>query len=554
MTNVVRYTAVVLLLFVFFSCSKSDDGNTVDDGNGYAKFSKSDIMVSSKGGQSSAVVVWDNVEWEIEPIAAESFITNISPPSGGEIGKSDLTTITFTLSKNNTPYTRSQDLYVVNKQTGQKEKVVINQDKLPFMVVYPNTKYQNVVGFGGMYNPTIWLSANNLIDANELATMYDPSGKLKYSILRLMVYADKTKWAADVAGALQAQNYGAIIFACPWYPAKTLVVDSVVVNNKKVGHLSAANYNAYADHLIEYVNYMKANGVNIYAISVQNEPDMEFTYWTPAEVATFTANYGAKIRASGVKLISPEACGFQSDYTNAILNSSDAFTNADIVAGHLYQGFTDLSSNYVKTRHDYVCNLYPSSLAAAGKSWWMTEKLFNAGQDETDVNKQEFKKWSYNLASLGLEMHMCMDGYCSAYVYWYLKRFYGMIGDNDPRSVVAEGGVMKNGYIMAHYAAYATKTTRIRIDSPNSNILATAYINESGDEITVVVLNMSGNSYETFLETPVGMSSHSAVETNAEYDMKEVETVLSDDLKHLYLKISAQSIYSLRLKLQTPIK
>lgn len=107
---------------------------------------------------------------------------------------------------------------------------------------------------------------------------------------------------------------------------------------------------------------------------------------------------------------------------------------------------------------------------------------------------------------------------------------------------------------MAHYAAYATNTTRIRIDSPNANILATAYINESGDEITVVVLNMSGSSYETFLETPVGISNHSAVETTAEYDMKKVETVLADDQKHLYLKISAQSIYSLRLKLQTPIK
>lgn len=81
--------------------------------------------------------------------------------------------------------------------------------------------------------------------------MYDPSGKLKYSILRLMVYSDKTKWSADVAGALQAQNYGALIFACPWYLAKELVVDSVIVNNKKVGHLSEANYNAYADHLIE---------------------------------------------------------------------------------------------------------------------------------------------------------------------------------------------------------------------------------------------------------------------------------------------------------------
>lgn len=38
---------------------------------------------------------------------------------------------------------------------------------------------------------------------------------------------------------------------------------------------------------------------------------------------------------------------------------------------------------------------------------------------------------------------MCMEGYCSAYVYWYLKRFYGMMGDNDERSPVREGEIAK---------------------------------------------------------------------------------------------------------------
>lgn len=152
-------------MVVLWSCSKSDEGNTVDVGEGYYKFSKPEMTVASRGGQSSAVVVWDNAEWEIEPVAKESFITNNSPPSGGEVGKSSLTTITFTVSQNNTTSSRSQELFVVNKETGDKEKIVVNQDKLPFTIVYPNTKYQPVVGFGGMYNPTIWLSADNMIDA-----------------------------------------------------------------------------------------------------------------------------------------------------------------------------------------------------------------------------------------------------------------------------------------------------------------------------------------------------------------------------------------------------
>jgi glucuronoarabinoxylan endo-1,4-beta-xylanase len=548
----IRYIFPVLLIVFFASCSKSDNEDSVDEVKGFAKFSKTEVVVSSKGGQSSAVVVWDKAEWEIETITDGSIITNITPLSGGKVDGSNLTTITFSVAKNSATSLRSQDLFVVNKATGVKEKLVVKQETLPISIVDPTTKFQHVVGFGGMYNPAIWLPSQERIDANELATMYDPSGKLKYSILRLMIYADKTMWAQDVAGALQAQNYGAVLFACPWDCTDALAdyVDvlkgGVMVKHK---HLPAANYEAYANHLIEYVNFMKANGVNLYAISVQNEPDMDFTYWTPAEITAFTANYGARIRATGVKLMSPEALGFHPDYTNAIINSPEAFANTDIVVGHTYQGFTDLSSSYVKNRHAFITGLYPGKLASAGKTWWMTEKLFNDGHDQTDINKQEYKKWTYNLDALGLEMHMCMEGYCSAYIYWYLKRFYGMIGDNDSRGYVPEGEVMKNGYIMAHYSAYATGMTRIKISVPDKNVLATAYVDATGGVITVVAQNVGNTSYEMFLKTPSGILSHNAIETTESYNMKNVETTLSDDSMHLKITVSPRSIYSLRITL-----
>ena len=86
----------------------------------------------------------------------------------------------------------------------------------------------------------------------------------------------------------------------------------------------------------------------------------------------------------------------------------------------------------------------------------MTEHLFNDGEKSDDPSAWEFQKWQYCLNHLGKEIHMCMEGYCSAYVYWYLKRFYGLMGDNDKRSPVGEGEIAKNGYIMAHYAQYAT--------------------------------------------------------------------------------------------------
>lgn len=306
-------------------------------------------------------------------------------------------------------------------------------------------------------------------------------------------------------------------------------------------HLKPEHYADYADHLIRYVNFMKENGVNIYAVSVQNEPDMDFTAWTPQEVVNFLKQEGTRIRETGVKLMSPEACGYQPEYTDAVLNDAEAFAQTDIVAGHLYQGFTDLSSSYVKDRHDYVCALYPR---LGGKTWWMTEHLFNDGETEEDPSLWQFWEWDYNFSHLAKEIHMCMDGYCSAYVYWYLKRFYGMIGDTDERCKEEEGEVSKNGYILSHYARYATGTTRIAVTSASENIEATAYLNEATGEVTLVLLNQS---YRTLsLVIPIsGASQASAVETNETKNMEPADVTVTKE--SVSLPISGKSIVSVRI-------
>ena len=306
-------------------------------------------------------------------------------------------------------------------------------------------------------------------------------------------------------------------------------------------HLKPEHYADYADHLIKYINFMKQNGVDIYAVSVQNEPDMDFTAWTPQEVVNFLKQEGARIRETGVKLMSPEACGYQPEYTDAVLNDAEAFAQTDIVAGHLYQGFIDLSSDYVKDRHDYVCGLYPR---LGGKTWWMTEHLFNDGETEEDPSLWQFWEWDYNFSHLAKEIHMCMDGYCSAYVYWYLKRFYGMIGDTDERCKEEEGEVSKNGYILSHYARYATGTTRIAVTSASENIEATAYLNEATGEVTLVLLNQSDRTLS--LVIPIsGASQASAVETNETKNMEPADVTVTKE--SVSLPISGKSIVSVRI-------
>ena len=61
-------------------------------------------------------------------------------------------------------------------------------------------------------------------------------------------------------------------------------------------HIKASSYGAYADHLNSFVAYMKDNGVDLYAVSVQNEPD-------DGDVSVASGAFSAKIDAQSVSTL-----------------------------------------------------------------------------------------------------------------------------------------------------------------------------------------------------------------------------------------------------------
>lgn len=542
----ISFGAVILYLG---ACSEE---SPIDRQTTSAIFMQADLSLSYSKGDATIVIESSGTSWEIVIDEDNGVITHISQFTGGNSDEQqEFTRVKIEYGENNTEKSRTQELFLINKKTGERSKLTVTQEPkyAPLSVTLDKSvRYQYVYGFGGMYNPIIWLR-NNLITDSEISKMYDPN-QLGYNILRLMVYPNEADWAADVEGAKRAQQYGAIIFAAAW-DCTDAFAEKIIVNGREYKHLKHAHYQDYANHLIKYINYMKANDVNLYAISIQNEPDMDFTYWYPHEVVDFVKEYGDQIRATGVKLMAPEACGMSPEYTDPILNDPEAFEKTDIIAGHLYQGFVKINeSSYVKNRHDYIVGLYNKQLAAAGKTWWMTEHLFNDGQDETNPALWEFQKWSYNMETLAQEIHMCMEGYCSAYVYWYLKRFYGMLGDNDPRSAVASGEVMKNGYILSHYAKYASGKTRIKAITDNSDVKVTAYINEDEDEITLVFINLQNKEFYAQIKSPIAVRNIHAVETTENKNMIEATARIAKEKQNAYVFLTGKSVVSVKLELK----
>jgi glucuronoarabinoxylan endo-1,4-beta-xylanase len=92
-------------------------------------------------------------------------------------------------------------------------------------------------------------------------------------------------------------------------------------NNVNGGSLKTDQYQAYADHLNSFVQQLRNSGVQLYAISVQNEPDIKVTYesmdWNPSQMVTFLKNFGSRIQ--GTKIMAAESFQFRKDITDAIL-------------------------------------------------------------------------------------------------------------------------------------------------------------------------------------------------------------------------------------------
>jgi len=92
-------------------------------------------------------------------------------------------------------------------------------------------------------------------------------------------------------------------------------------------------YKDYAAHLKEFVGYMSSKGLNLYAISIQNEPDVNWCSFTPEEIFNFVKTYGRQL--GNVKTIAAESFHFSWEYTDPLLNSPETVNNFDIVEGHL---------------------------------------------------------------------------------------------------------------------------------------------------------------------------------------------------------------------------
>lgn len=306
----------------------------------------------------------------------------------------------------------------------------------------------------------------------------------------------------DLANMNKAVALGAKIWSAPWSPPASMKTNGSIICNtgSGAGSLSGGSYAAYATYLSNYIGSLTGQGISLYALSVQNEPDFcPTTYdgasWSNSNFDTFIkTNLGPTLASnghSGVRVMMPESSQFSSfsGLANTCMTDSSCYAFVGINAWHDY----DASWNPPNT----VTNPYSS----LGKGYWETETSGGIGFGPSLMGGM----WDPSMAD-GLLWASIIDNRmavanANAWHYWVAVSADLGGGASDNEGLYNADGVTtsKRMFVMGNYAKFV-RPGWVNIDAthvPVSGVTVSAYKDPSGSgnfAIVVTNQNSSGSS------------------------------------------------------------
>ena len=252
------------------------------------------------------------------------------------------------------------------------------------------------------------------------------------------------------------------------------------------GSLVPAYYGVYANYLVKYLQAMKANGIILDAITIQNEPEYggnnPSMVMSATEQADFVKNFlgpAFKFANLATKIIIFDHNCDHPNYPITVLNDADARQYIDGSAFHLYSG--DISA--LSTVH----NAYPDKNVYFTEEWVGGSAANNFSADlKWHVRNLIIgapSNWSKNV----LEWNLASDPHYQPHTQGGCSTCLGAvtIGTNISRNV--------SYYIIAHASKFV-KTGSVRIGSSTpANLSNVAYKTPEGKKV-LIVLNEAGST------------------------------------------------------------
>ena len=179
-------------------------------------------------------------------------------------------------------------------------------------------------------------------DLNDHVYSYDdvPVGQTDPELSKFSLDPDRTE-VIPILKEILAINPKIEILGSPWSAPEWMKTN----DNSKGGKLKTENYGTYAKYFVKYIQGMKAEGIKIAAITIQNEPLNDKN--TPSmlmpaeEEALFIKDYlGPAFREARIRtkiILYDHNCDVP-DYAISILKDPLAYRYVDGSGFHLYEG------------------------------------------------------------------------------------------------------------------------------------------------------------------------------------------------------------------------
>lgn len=156
----------------------------------------------------------------------------------------------------------------------------------------------------------------------------------------LEVGSGATILKGELAIAKQAVARGVTVWSTPWSPPASMKDNGSFING---GKLLPNYYSAWAESLASYVKLLNSDGVPIYAMSVQNEPDLTTGYgsatFSGQELHDFVPYLHSALKSAGMektKIMIAEDSKWDFSLTNGAMADPKVASDVGILAAHGY--------------------------------------------------------------------------------------------------------------------------------------------------------------------------------------------------------------------------
>lgn len=268
------------------------------------------------------------------------------------------------------------------------------------------------------------------------------------------------------------------IVATPWSAPAWMKTNNSLIG----GNLKPEYVESYATYFVKYLNAMKAQGIEIYAITPQNEPENPYNNPSMLMTSTEQTNFVLAL-APALQLanLTPKIIVFDHNcdnttYPTSVLNGP-AGSYIDGAAFHLYAGVISAMS----TVHN-----------STGKNVYFTEQFTDSGgsfNGDLGWHMQNVMIGSMNnWSKIALEWNLATDATYGPFTTGGCSTCLGAITVNSGGSYARNVSY----YIVAHMAKFIRPgAIRVATISTNSGLLATGFVNDnnSGNAKTLVVYN-----------------------------------------------------------------